>query len=247
MTAVVIPRLRMFAGPNGSGKSTIKEVVPDKLLGVYINPDEIEKELRNTGKLLLSNYGINPQDKAVIDYLENSSLLNNAGLLQEVNDISCKNGVIKFSNIELNSYYASAIASFIREELLANGISFTFETVMSSPDKVEFLAKARQKGFRTYLYFIATEDPQINISRVTHRVKVGGHPVPEDKIVNRYYRTLKLLPQAVKNTDRAYFFDNSGSESVYLAEIESAEELTYHSETIPVWFDNFLQEISSKE
>lgn len=36
----------MFAGPNGSGKSTLKTVLPPALLGVYINPDEIEQELR---------------------------------------------------------------------------------------------------------------------------------------------------------------------------------------------------------
>jgi len=35
----------MFAGPNGSGKSTIKEVISKELLGIYVNPDEIEKEI----------------------------------------------------------------------------------------------------------------------------------------------------------------------------------------------------------
>jgi predicted ABC-type ATPase len=39
----------MFAGPNGSGKSTIKNaveaVIGPESLGVYINPDEIEKEI----------------------------------------------------------------------------------------------------------------------------------------------------------------------------------------------------------
>jgi pantothenate kinase-related protein Tda10 len=39
-----IPRLRMFAGPNGSGKSTFKSIIQPELLGVYINPDEIEKK-----------------------------------------------------------------------------------------------------------------------------------------------------------------------------------------------------------
>lgn len=34
-------RLRMFAGPNGSGKSTIKSIIPDRLLGHYLNPDDI--------------------------------------------------------------------------------------------------------------------------------------------------------------------------------------------------------------
>jgi predicted ABC-type ATPase len=34
----------MFVGPNGSGKSTIKNVVPPALHGVFLNPDEIEKD-----------------------------------------------------------------------------------------------------------------------------------------------------------------------------------------------------------
>ncbi len=40
-----VPRLRMFAGPNGSGKSTIKAMVPQKLIGVYLNPDDIQKDI----------------------------------------------------------------------------------------------------------------------------------------------------------------------------------------------------------
>jgi predicted ABC-type ATPase len=39
---------------------------------------------------------------------------------------------------------------------------------------------------------------------------MGGHPVPEDRIVKRYYRSLDLLMEAIKHTNRAYVFDNSG-------------------------------------
>jgi len=48
----------MFAGPNGSGKSTLKSVLPKELLGVYLNPDDIEKEIRETGFLDFSSYGV---------------------------------------------------------------------------------------------------------------------------------------------------------------------------------------------
>ena len=51
-----IPRLRMFAGPNGSGKSTFKTIIRQELLGVYINPDEIEKEIREFSFLDLDAY-----------------------------------------------------------------------------------------------------------------------------------------------------------------------------------------------
>lgn len=241
-----VPRLRMFAGPNGSGKSTIKEVIPFELLGVYINPDEIEKELSKTGKLNLINFQVKSTNTEFISYLKSSNLLKIYNLLHQINNFSCTKNIISIDSVEINSYYASAISSFIREKLLESKISFTFETVMSSPDKVEFLNKARQKGFRTYLYFIATEDPVINISRVNHRVKIGGHPVPDDKIISRYYRTLELLPQAVANVDRAYFFDNSGSESVFLAEIEKNKELKFKTEFIPSWYSNFLKKLSFK-
>jgi predicted ABC-type ATPase len=40
------PQLHVFAGPNGSGKSTIISDLRKKLdLGVYINADDLHKEL----------------------------------------------------------------------------------------------------------------------------------------------------------------------------------------------------------
>lgn len=47
-----VPRLRMFASPNGSGKSSIQAVISPELLGIYINPDDIEKEIRERGDAL---------------------------------------------------------------------------------------------------------------------------------------------------------------------------------------------------
>jgi len=48
---------------------------------------------------------------------------------------------------------------------------------MSSPDKVRLLEKAQELGYRTYLYYVATSDPIINISRMKNRVRMGGHNV----------------------------------------------------------------------
>ncbi len=90
---------------------------------------------------------------------------------------------------------------------------------MSSPDEVALLEKARSLGYRSYLYFIATEDPQINIARVKSRVHLGGHDVPVDKIVSRYARSLDLLLPAIRQSNRAYLFDNSrhGGEHLWVA------------------------------
>lgn len=230
------PRLRMFAGPNGSGKSTIKNVISPALLGIYINPDDIEETLKTCGSLDLSLYQVTTSIDDVQSFMSASPLLAKANLLPALGQISCVDNTLNFSAIEINSYWASVIADFLRHKLLDAGLSFTFETVMSSPDKVAFLRKAQDKGFRTYLYYVATEDPEINISRIAYRVRCGGHSVPRDKIIARYHRSLDLLLHAVNCSNRTYLFDNSGVEQVWVAEITDGIELNIKTDEIPYWF-----------
>jgi len=235
-----IPRLRMFAGPNGSGKSTLNSIISKELLGVYINPDEIEKEINKFDFLDLLAYSVNTNEDAVVSFFSDHPLIEKADLLYEVEMIRFFDNKIDFSNILVNSYYASVCADFIRHQLLKLKISFTFETVMSSRDKVDFLKKAQELGYRTYLYFVATQDPLINISRVENRVKQGGHSVPEDKIKSRYYRSLELLLKAVKNSNRAYIFDNSSQEKLWIAEILDGKYFEFKNENIPEWAYKYL-------
>lgn len=231
-----VPRLRMFAGPNGSGKSTIKSVIRPELLGAYINPDEIEQEICKQDFLDLEAFGVHTAREEVLSFFRKSTLLAKQDLLEDVELLSFGDGKLVFHNVEVNSYFASVAADFLRHKLLDAGISFTFETVMSSPDKVAFLQKAQHRGFRTYLYYVATEDPIINISRVRNRVRLGGHPVPEDKIIARYGRSLNLLMDAIRYTNRAYIFDNSRHHHIWLAEITDGKVLEMKADWMPVWF-----------
>lgn len=230
------PRLRMFAGPNGSGKSTIKSLIKPSLLGIYINPDEIEKEVKEFDFLDLNNYGIKTEENEILEFFLQSTLLEKADLLDEAERLSFNDEKLIFYEVAVNAYFASVAADFIRQKLVTAQKSFTFETVMSSPDKVKFLAKAQKFGYRTYLYFVATNNPIINISRVQNRVKEGGHDVPKDKITPRYYRSLDLLWEAIKYANRAYIFDNSSDEAEWIAEITDAETIEIKTENVPNWF-----------
>lgn len=142
--SVAIPRLRMFAGPNGSGKSTIKEVIEPQLLGVYINPDEIEKDIRRFDFLDFSTYRVTTTAEEVLPFFQQSALLTQAGFADEVAELRFTDGKLSFYAVPVNAYFASVAADFIRQKLLDVGITFTFETVMSSPDKVAFLKKAQE-------------------------------------------------------------------------------------------------------
>ena len=90
------------------------------------------------------------------------------------------------------------------------------------------------------MYFIATEDPGINVRRIRQRVSEGGHDVPEEKTVARYYRCLEQVRYALPHLDRAYFFDNSADHSVFFAEYELAKGFRLCSAFVPTWFRRFV-------
>ena len=237
-----IPRLRMFAGPNGSGKSTMKSVLQPEFLGYYVNADEIEKEINQTSWFDLRQFDIKCSKSELIEFYNQSILLAKAEIDDEIMYIGFDTYkcCISFHDVRVNSYWAAVTADFIRYQLLKQGQSFTFETVMSSADKVLFLAKAKELGYKTYLYFVATENPSINLERIKNRVKNGGHNVPEDKVIARYHRSLDLLLDAIKQTNRTYIFDNSGINQVFIAEITNGTDLQFANDDIPNWFQKYV-------
>lgn len=100
-------------------------------------------------------------------------------------------------------------AAEVRERCLLQRRSLAFETVLSMPDKIAFMRRAKQAGFFIRLFFVGTDDPSINAKRVASRVMEGGHDVPITKIIARHTRSLANCSVAVPIADRAYIYDNS--------------------------------------
>ncbi|MBS1943303.1 MAG: zeta toxin family protein [Bacteroidetes bacterium] len=109
---------------------------------------------------------------------------------------------------------AAGIAEAQRLEALQGGQSFAFESVMSTPEKVALLTQAREHGYQVALIFVTTDNPELNVARVSNRVSLGGHAVEPDSIRKRYAGAMQLLPSAVEHSDTAVVFDNSGVEPV---------------------------------
>lgn len=235
-------RMRVFAGPNGSGKTTIIKGLQSEIpFGVYINADDIERLLLTAGGLLFDSYQLTVEEDRIRDFFRFSRFSpvkrNEPDLWQK---ISVQDNSLRVSSY-YDSYLAADIAEFLRQQMVENNLSFTYETVMSHKSKIEFLQKAIDSGYRVYLYFIATEDPEINLNRVNVRVAQKGHPVGPDIIKSRYYRSLENLKEAVKKTNRAYIFDNSGSAALLIAEITDGEDVNiFDTEKIPSWFAKYL-------
>ncbi len=136
----------MFAGPNGSGKSALKSYLPPELLGVYLNPDEIEAEIRRSEFLDPRSFGIESPAADLRAYLVESDFLKENGLEAVARRLQFVDGRLMFAGVAVNSYLVLVAVDFMRRRLLAQQTTFTFETVMSHDGKVTLLEDAQRAG-----------------------------------------------------------------------------------------------------
>ncbi len=104
---------------------------------------------------------------------------------------------------------AAIRAEELRESMLKQRKDFTFETVLSTDRNLLLLKRAKENGYFVRCIYVLTSDPIINISRVNVREALGGHGVPKEKIVSRYYKAIKLIPELVTVCDILHIYDNT--------------------------------------
>jgi predicted ABC-type ATPase len=240
-----IKRLRIFAGPNGSGKSTLyKYLTQINAFNTYyhINPDQIAENLLVS--LNLDNWPINFSSNELINYLKLSPFqtLVNYNISDLVYYENCR--IFLKEHSFNNSYLAAAISYFLRHKMIQSNSSFSFESVFSHISKINEIETAKKANFKISFYFITTADPFINFQRIKNRVETGGHNVPDEKISDRYYRTMQNLYAAFKLSDRAYLFDNT-SEKIngsfdFFVEKNGNSIFLSDTNLVPQWFDEFV-------
>ncbi len=248
-------RLRIFAGPNGSGKSSIinslrsytKENGTPLDFGIYLNADDIAKDLQDKG-CNFSNYQVLFDNEEFISIVLLSGLV-----LGDLNEFKLRSmfsldgNVVHLLDQHFRERFAQLLATYIRTVLLRSHKKFSFETVFSHRGKLDFIQEAKAQGYKVYFYFVSTEDPEINVYRVKEvRVKQLGHDVPEDKIRSRYLRTMDLMYEASQLVYRSYYFDNSaeGKDFNLFASFKLGKDGSKHWDIrevgrVPIWFRNY--------
>lgn len=104
---------------------------------------------------------------------------------------------------------AANYAEELRYKLLEERKSIIFETVLSSSEKIDFIWKAKEIGYFIRIFFVCTDSPTINASRIARRVIQGGHDVPIPKIISRYSKSIVNCALISPFVDRLYVYDNS--------------------------------------
>lgn len=100
-------------------------------------------------------------------------------------------------------------AAELREEYLLKKEGILFETVLSAADKLDYIKRAKEAGYFIRLFFVGTDHPSINASRIARRVMEGGHDVPISKIISRFNKSILNCGLVASFVDRLYVYDNS--------------------------------------
>ena len=105
------------------------------------------------------------------------------------------------------------------EELLAQGVSFAFETTLATKGYKRFIKRAQDSGYRVTLIYFWLNSTELAIQRVAKRVAEGGHNIPEEVIRRRYVSGITNLFEIYMDcVDYWMLADNSQAPRVIVAE-----------------------------
>ena len=126
-----------------------------------------------------------------------------------------------------------------RRQCLEEATSFLIETTLTGNGELTLLEKARFAGFKVNLAYVGLSRVDMSASRVSERVRRGGHDVAMDDIRRRFGRSLANLPLALARTDRAYLLDNTGLRHrlVYVVEFGRVK---FRTAKLPSWVPRSL-------
>ena len=77
--------------------------------------------------------------------------------------------------------------------LATAGVSFGFESTLSSRSFAPFLRNMRRGGYAVRIFYVMVPSAAEAYRRVQRRVKMGGHDIPKDVVVRRFARSAANL------------------------------------------------------
>lgn len=108
---------------------------------------------------------------------------------------------------------ANARAWNLGFELLNRSIDrnedFGFETTLGGNSIIQALMRAAAAGLEVFIFYVGLDSPDRHIARVTARVVRGGHPIPAEKIRERYPKSLANLIKLLACASEVRIYDNS--------------------------------------
>lgn len=106
---------------------------------------------------------------------------------------------------------------------------------------MRFIQYVRQSGYAVKIVYVFLESPQDCIQRIRIRVNLGGHYVPDNDVIRRYYRSKNNFWNTYKNiADEWLMIYNSTDEEPQKVAIGIGESFVVELENL---FQDFLNDI----
>ena len=143
---------------------------------------------------------------------------------------------------DMDSVKIQAGRLFIREiqELIQSGTDFIVEVTLSGKGFARTLSQLKRAGYTVTIVFIFLKSPETSVARVRNRVEAGGHHVPTEDVVRRFYRSKHNFWYTYRNlVDEWHLFYNS---TEHFQEVASGEgnEVKVINES---FFEIFMRDI----
>ena len=125
-------------------------------------------------------------------------------------------------------------------EYLLKKQSFALETTLSGKIHVNIIKKAKELNYNVILIYSYLDSPILCEKRIKIRVLNGGHNIPKNDIIRRFYRSKENFWNIYKNiVDEWNLFYNGTSEYILVAQGNKNEQLTYHESL----YNQFLKDL----
>lgn len=126
-------------------------------------------------------------------------------------------------------------------ELISENENFILETTLSGNYLQKFIPVLQQNSYRITLIFVFLESPELCIERIKLRVKKGGHHVPDDDVIRRYFRGKENFWNTYKDlADIWYLFYNSNQNIVSVAFGQNKSFIIENEQL----FENFIKDLA---
>lgn len=182
-------QLIVIGGANGPGKTTFSKRILSETAFIFLNADEIEKELA-------------------------------------------------VSKVQAGKHFFGRLNAYIEA-----GTSFVLESTLSGNYLAKVIEKAKIAGYIIKIFYVFLESPDDCIQRIRLRVKLGGHSVPDEDVIRRYYRSKANFWTTYKNLADAWVLVyNSTTDEPQRVAVGSAEKFVVELEHI---FTDFLNDFDA--
>lgn len=128
------------------------------------------------------------------------------------------------------------------QRLIKTEQDFAVEVTLAGKGFERIIRQIKRTGYTVTIIFLFLKSPDMCIARVGNRVMAGGHNVPAEDIVRRFYRSKRNFWYTYKNlVDRWDLFYNSG---VHLQEVAVGEGVRFRV-TNEDCFELFMQDLNN--